>query len=347
MPLQGANPTPSFGGFGLKRRVFSLPTLVSLALAVAFLVFLVTRFDLDVGATWSQVRDSNPWLVAVALLVHYATFPFRGARWRRLLNNVHQAGDFVPGVAYCSQLVLLGWFANSVGWFRLGDAYRAYLYRQENAASFSTTIGTLLAERMLDALLVVFLLLAVLPFLVGGSSISWVVVAMASALAAVLLLLLAALVWARDYAQRILPPWLALRYQRFRQGTLGSFRKVHLLLIWGLLAWLAEIARLYLVVQALGLDLSFPMVTFIALASSLLTLVPTPGGFGAVEPGVAGLVVRLTALSSTAAAALVVVDRSISYLSVILVGAALFFGRQFFRRHSAPIASGSGPSRSS
>ncbi|PKB78081.1 MAG: hypothetical protein BZY88_20030 [SAR202 cluster bacterium Io17-Chloro-G9] len=326
----------------LKRRVFSVPTLVSLALAVAFLVFLVTKLDLDIGATWSKIRETNPWYVVAAMVVHYATFPFRGARWQRLLRNTNQPDDPVPGVAYCSQLVLLGWFANSVGWFRLGDAYRAYLYREENAASFSRTIGTLLAERMLDAALVVFLLALALPFLVGGGGFSWAVLATAAGLAAVLVLVLAALVWAGNWVNRFLPPWLALRYQRFQQGTLGSFQKVPLLSVLGLLAWLAEIARLYLVVQALGLDLSFPLVTFIALASSLLTLVPTPGGFGAVEPGIAGLLVRLTALSSTTAAALVVVDRSISYLSVILAGAALFLGRQWFRR--VPTAMGPSPS---
>jgi len=318
----------------LKRRVFSLPTVVSLAVAAAFLVFLITRFDLDVGAAWSQIRGANPWLAAAALLVHYATFPFRGARWQRLLRNTSQPEDRVPSVAYCSQLVLLGWFANSVGWFRLGDAYRAYLYREENGASFSRTIGTLLAERILDAALVLVLLAAALPFLVAGGGISWAVVATAAGLSVVLVVFLGALVSARNWANRILPEPLALRYQRFQQGTLGSFQKVPLLCLWGLLAWLAEIGRLYLVAEALGLDLSFPLVTFIALASSLLTLAPTPGGFGAVEPGVAWLILRLTALSSPAAAALVALDRTISYLSVILTGAALFFLRQLFRRAS-------------
>jgi len=128
---------------------------------------------------------------------------------------------------------------------------------------------------------------------------------------------------------------------------LGSFQKVPLLCFWGLLAWLAEIARLYLVVQALGLDLSFPLVTFIALASSLLTLVPTPGGFGAVEPGVVWLVLRLTALSSPAAAALVALDRTISYLSVILTGAGLFLLRQLFRPAPALIESTTDPSAGS
>ena len=100
---------------------------------------------------------------------------------------------------------------------------------------------------------------------------------------------------------------------------------------------MAEVGRLYLVVQALDLDIGFPLVIFLTLANSLLTLVPTPGGFGAVESGVAGLVVRLSTLTGSVAAALVLVDRAITYLSVIAVGAALFIGRQAFHRRSVPI----------
>ena len=111
----------------IKGRAFSVPALVSLTLAGAFLAFLATRFDVDLGDAWNHVAGSNPWYLALALLVHYTTFPIRGARWRLLLRNT-QGGDApVPGVSYFSQLILLGWFANSVSWFRLGDAYRAYL----------------------------------------------------------------------------------------------------------------------------------------------------------------------------------------------------------------------------
>jgi uncharacterized membrane protein YbhN (UPF0104 family) len=330
------------GPMSIRRRVFSLPTLVSLVLAAAFLIFLITRFDLDLGATWSHIRESNPWLVAAALLVHYITFPFRGARWQRLLRNIHGQDDGpegagrmpalpVPSIGYCSQLVLLGWFANSVGWFRLGDAYRAYLYRQEQSASFSRTMGTLLAERILDAVLVAALLLVATPFVIGEGNVSLMVAAVGVALVAVLASALLALVWARSLAARVLPDWLSVRYQRFQEGTLGSFQKVPLLTFLGLLAWLAEVLRLYLVGLALGLDLSLFVATYVALAGSLLTLVPTPGGLGAVESGVVGLLVRLSALPVDAAAAVVVVDRSISYLSIIVIGAILFLVRQVFR----------------
>lgn len=313
----------------LKRRVLSASTLVSVALAGAFLAFLVTRFQVDLGATRDLVRGSNPWYLALALLVHYTTFFFRSVRWRLLLQNTQDGGKAVPGAGYLAQLVLLGWFANSVAWFRLGDAYRAYLYWEEQGAPFSTTIGTILAERALDTILVVGLLLAAAPFLVSGDTqASGTVLGIAVGLLALLGMGLLVMVWARRWLARRLPRWLAEGYQRFYAGALGSFRRLPQATLWGLLGWLAEVARLYLVAVALGLDLGLALVVFLTLANSLLTLVPTPGGFGAVESGVAGLAVRLAALPASAAAALVLVDRAISYLSVILVGAVLFLFRQ-------------------
>lgn len=307
----------------------SLPAIVSLVLAALFLVFMITRFDVDLGATWDRVKNSNPWYLALAFVVHYTTFLFRGVRWRLLLQNAAAPGTPVPGVFYCSQLVLLGWFANSVGWLRLGDAYRAYLYRDEQNESFSRAIGTILAERALDTVLVAALTVAAAPFLLdSGDSVTWVVLALAVSLALGLAMVLAGMTWARGLLLRRLPAWMGVRYERFHQGTMGSFQRLPMATVWGLLGWAAEIGRMYLVVQALGFDISFALVVFLTLANSLLTLIPTPGGVGAVESGVGGLAVRLSSLSASAAAALVLIDRAITYISVIILGAALFLARQ-------------------
>ena len=320
----------------IKRRLFSLPTLVSLALAGAFLAFLITRFDVDLGHTWDQVKGSNVWLLVAAVAVHYTTFIFRGARWRMLLQNTQEPGTPLPGVLYCSQLVLLGWFVNAVAWLRLGDAYRAYLYREEQNASFSRTIGTILAERIFDGVLVVVLVVIAVPFLVrSGGGAAWTLLAVAAVAVAVLASVVVVMVSAREWALRKLPTWMAERYSRFHQGTLGSFRRIVPVTLLGLLAWMAEVARLYLVVRALDLNLGFPLVIVLTMANSLLSQVPTPGGVGAVEPGVAGLAVRLSRLSSSVTLALVVVDRAITYLSIIIVGALVFLGRQAMRRPRA------------
>jgi uncharacterized protein (TIRG00374 family) len=301
-------------------------------LAGLFLVFIITRFDIDLGAVWDQVKDANPWYLGLAFIVHYTTFFFRGVRWRLLLQNAAAPGTPVPGALYCSQLVLLGWFANSVGWLRLGDAYRAYLYRDEQNGSFSRTIGTILAERALDTVLVVVLMVAAAPFLLEkDDTITWIVMGLAVSLVFGLAMILVAMTWARGLLLRRLPAWMGVRYERFHQGTMGSFQRLPMATVWGLLGWAAEIARMYLVVQALGFDISFALVVFLTLANSLLTLVPTPGGVGAVESGVGGLAVRLSSLTASAAAALILVDRVITYISVIVLGAVLFLVRQAAR----------------
>jgi len=306
-----------------------LPAIVSFVLGALFLAFIITRFDVDLSATWDRVTGANPWLLALAIAVHYTTFIFRGVRWRLLLQNTSVPGASVPGILYCSQLVLLGWFANSVGWLRLGDAYRAYLYRDEQNGSFSRTIGTILAERALDTILVALLMMAAVPFLLDrGNSVTWIVLGLAVSLVLGLAVILVAMTWAKGLLLRRMPPWLALRYDRFHQGTMGSFQRLPQATVWGLLGWAAEIARMYLVVEALGFDISFALVVFLTLANSLLTLVPTPGGVGAVESGVGGLAVRLSSLTATAAAALVLIDRAITYISVIVLGAVLFVARQ-------------------
>lgn len=312
----------------IARRVFSLPTVISLAIALALLVFLWFRFDVDLAATWSQIREANPLYLALAITVHYSSFFFRGLRWRLLLHNVRQPHEPDPGRLHCSLLILLGWFANSVSFFRLGDAYRAYLYHDERRASFSRTMGTVVSERALDLGIVILLLALTLPFLAGSNPAAAMTLAAAAGILLTVMGLALLLLYLTRRAQgQWLPPWLAGRYHRFRDGILGSFRQVPLATGWGVLGWLAEVARMYFVILALGLELSEPLVVIATLANSVLTLVPTPGGLGAVEWGLAGLLAQLSALSIAAIAALVLVDRFITYLSVVVVGGILFLTR--------------------
>ena len=339
IPLKDANGRAA--PQSIARRVFSLPSIISLAVALALLVFLWFRFDVDLAETGRQLRAADPFYLALAVVIHYSAFLFRGLRWQLLLSNVRETGEARPGLWHCSQLIVLGWFANSVSFFRLGDAYRAYLYHDDRGASFSRTMGTILSERVLDTAIIILLLAIALPFLAGSNpEAAWLLAAISGALVAGLGLLLLLLYATRKAQGRRLPAWLAGRYRQFQAGTLGSFRRVPLATAWGLLSWLAEVARIYLVTLALGLDLSGPLVVFATLANSVLTLAPTPGGLGAVEWGLAGLLNQLSTLSIAAIAALVLLDRSITYLSVIVVGSVLFLARWIarLRRKGLPAA---------
>ena len=329
----------------IRRGLLSIPTLISFALALSFILFLVTRFDLDWGATWDNVRDGNIWLYLSAIASYYLSFLFRGIRWRMMAENaqVHRdPGAHLPSVLQSSKLILLGWFANAVTWFRLGDAYRAYAFAQESKGSFPRIMGTVLAERILDMVSVFGLLVVGAFLLISGKDISpspiWLVVSLLMALALAALLILMRLYGLR--LARLLPNRLQEAYHSFHQGTLDSLRsRLPMLAALGLMGWFLEVARLALVFQALGLEMNLPLIIFVALAHALLTALPiTPGGLGLAEPGMVGIL--LLSLNASDAVSVALVDRSITYVSIIVFGGSLFLARHLFRPRSSDVGSG-------
>jgi uncharacterized protein (TIRG00374 family) len=196
-------------------------------------------------------------------------------------------------------------------------------------------MGTVVAERIIDVALVAILVsIAVVWLVASGTGTSWLFVLVAFAMLALAVVALTGLRVLRPWLQRVLPRRLAGVFDRFYQGTVGSFRQMPFVVILGLLGWLSEVGRLYFVSQSLGVSLPMPTVIFVTLANAMLTLAPfTPGGLGIVEPGVVGLLVL--SVSRTDAVSLALMDRSISYLSVIVAGALLFIARQVWKRRRA------------
>ena len=66
-----------------------------------------------------------------------------------------------------------------------------------------------------------------------------------------------------------------------------------------------------------------------ALTIAVLSTIPTPGGFGFVEGGLTGVLIFL-GLGDTQALTLTIVDRSISWISIIVIGGTMFVSWQTF-----------------
>ena len=255
---------------------------MSFAVGIALIVFLATRFELDWSRTLENVRTMNPTLYLVAALCYYLSFVFRGLRWRILSQSagVETAPDRqLPTVIQYSQFIIIGWFVNSVAWLRLGDAYRAYTLSDETRSSFSWSLGTIFAERIMDMATIFGLML------VGAVAFS-----LTSDFSSVVYIVSAAFVMATVLSVVML--------------------------------WRLEIGRLYFVVRALGFDIPLSLVLVAALGHAILSTVPTPGGIGAVEPGVTGLLIL--SMTRHDAASVALLDRSITYLSVIVIGGIIF-----------------------
>ncbi|MXW31337.1 MAG: flippase-like domain-containing protein, partial [Chloroflexi bacterium] len=120
----------------LKRRLLTPKTGIPLVALILVIALLTNKVDIGFSDTWEHITTLNPWWYVLAFVSHYTTFVFRGARWRALIANAHRhGGGPPPSVAYAGRVILMGWFVNSVTWFRMGDAYRAYAYASDTNTS--------------------------------------------------------------------------------------------------------------------------------------------------------------------------------------------------------------------
>jgi uncharacterized protein (TIRG00374 family) len=336
------------------KRLGDWRTLLSFGIAAAILVFAVSKAGINWGTALHTLRHANLALFGLAFVVYYASFPIRTYRWRCLMRNANH-GALQHKIARfplldLTQILYLSWFANVVIPAKLGDVYRAYLARRWLGVSLSRTVGTILAERILD-LVVLFPLLLVSAFLTFQAKLlSTHDSKITYALGVGLILAVVAggvlvVIWrAGDSVLRVLPHRVHDIYLHFRHGAIHSFGNEAPALVGQTVAvWLLEGARLTCILWALGLlapGKVGPMAAlFLALGSSVLTTLPlTPGGLGFVEPFIFTVLALLgVAGGISTGAAVAVLDRLISYLSIAVIGFFLYALTD--KAHVAPAAS--------
>lgn len=325
--MQPAAVPPSAGASrsALRDRFMDPRTLISFGILAVVLFVVLTHVQLDYGQSLRAISQTNLWLYGLAFIAFYLSFVVRTVRWEILLRNTGESNRF--GELF--HIIILAWFANCVLPAKMGDFYRAYLLRQQTEVSGSKGLGTIFSERALDFLVLMSLL--VLSGLISFRSsvparfVPALVVGLILALALVVGLL--ALRFSHRHLGTLLPERFRERASRFRHGLLSAFHgQIPLLLGLTVLVWLAESTRLFLVVQALPLHVSLNLaqIMFIALVASLLTTIPAlPGGLVLVEGGIITVLVFFH-LTASQALSVAILDRIISYWSLIVVGFVVF-----------------------
>lgn len=337
-PQAGSAATPIDGPAedvqgSLRRRLLSPHTLVSFAVAIALLWFVTRRLDLDPAAIWAQIRRASPLVLLGAFVLWYGSFFVRAWRWRRMIAAADTGGASgwtVPPTPGLAEIVALSWFANSLVPGKLGDAYRGYLLKRDGNVPFSTGLGTILAERFVDAMMLL-VVLAGSALLVFGNHLP-PQAGPALTLGAILLVVATiglGVMWlTRDTLVRYLPYRVQGAYARLHGAVFGSLRRPALLLGVGLLLWFGDGMRVWLVARSLDAGIPPTVAILIAVMGALLTIVPfTPAGLGVVELGVGSMLIGVFGLDPVLAGSIIVLDRVVAYWSLLAVGAVLYARR--------------------
>ncbi len=291
-------------------------------IVLALFLIALPGFELDTLVGYVLAADPA-WLLA-AFVIYYLGFPLRGYRWSILLRGI---GAKVS-VRDSTEIIFVSWLVNSVVPAKLGEVYRAWLLKINYPVSLSATFGTIFIERIFDIFAIVILGLgaAFWSFRDGLDDTVRTIMFVGIVVVVVLAIALFSL---RNFGQRLverlpLPHRAKELYERFEEGVFSADRRtLPVVAVLTVLIWTTEALRLLFVVDSLGFDISLGIsgAFFVALVASLLTAVPfTPAGLGIVEAGIVGLLTVVYQADPNEAAAIALVDRAISVLSVIVLG---------------------------
>src|SRR5919201_5506859 len=294
----------------MQRRALLLPAAVSMAALVA--------------VVWWASRQKMPELpaasvalprLAAALGLYALASGLRGERWLRLLRRCSaRLGRFD---AYA--ITTVGYMGNNALPARAGDILKSVLSSRQAGTPTADGFGTLVAERVLDAvaLVLVFAVLVTtlsLPLGVEGWMIALVIGGVAVALAAAALLGrdTGAGRRVRELAARLLAP----------TRSLWSVAGVGLLAL-SVVLWLVE-GSVYAVLGAVaGLHLSLLDGLYVMALANLVALVPAAPGYVGTFDAAVILAVGLVAGGTHAAAlAYAVVVRFVLFVPITVVGLA-------------------------
>jgi glycosyltransferase 2 family protein len=249
-------------------------------------IWLVLR-SVDVGQTVEILRAADlGWIGLVGAFV-VIDLLMRALRWQRLVAPIGHVG-FLPMLGY----LLIGYLANNVLPARLGELVRSHYLGDREGLSRTTTLGTVVVERVVDFVVVVAIAsAAILVLSVRGIVANAVLVGVA--LAALLAAGIAVGVAAHRLpgAERIAV--IASRWPRLTDlagklrgglAVAGKPRTLGEALVLSLLAWGATVLAFAAAGQAVGIELTIGQASLLAAGVALVTAIPAgPANLGTFE----------------------------------------------------------------
>ncbi len=308
------------------------------AVVVVVSVYLSMR-EIDFQAFVKEIQSANLWIALLPIPIMLLSHWLRAIRWRTILRPVME----VNSLTNMFSAIMVGYFFNNV-MPRGGEIMRPYVYAKREKKSFSTIFSTIVIERLLDVLTLLFLfalallisketIMSAMPeeqnwnsfiyILVGG-----ILVVAVCLYPPVMNMLLEKLVKPISYK---FYEKLSEIFGKFKQGfriiqTPSMYARVGLesLGIWACYA-IPMYIHFYCFSFSADIHLGITDALFLLVVSGIgVSIAPTPGGVGVFHLVVGTAIMTLYGLTKEQAMAYATVNHFINMMFQIVVGLAFF-----------------------
>jgi uncharacterized membrane protein YbhN (UPF0104 family) len=299
-------------------RRFALIQVVFSVIALGAVIWWASRQDAPVFPSGTQ---AIVWLVAGAGLYALATL-VRAERWHRIL---HRTGvDATRSDSY--GLTTVGYMGNNVLPARAGEMLRVVLMNRRTGASKRTLIGTILAERLLDAIALASIFVVVVFGVLRNTTLPSNRPYLLAGIAAGVLAALALAVWMLRRHHVVTRIREFMRPMAGAPRALLSFEGLFLLAV-SFAIWALEASVYLTVARALHIDVGTMDSLYLVALTNLFAMIPAaPGYVGTFD---AAVIFGVKAIGDTGSAAVsyLLLLRFLLFVPITLVGLVVLVTR--------------------
>ena len=300
----------------MKIRIIQI--VVGLACTLFFLALALYRVPLEaVGAT---IASANPICIAAAMSVYAVNLSLRAWRWQIILHPV-------ATIRYSTvaRALVVGYGLNAIMPARLGELFRAELLKKDLGLSRTSTLSSIVVERLFDGLTVIGCLGLGLLLAARQDTAALVnVLVIASAFFGVILLVALFLAGPGTSGAFARSPRLSAQLMMVRQALhILRTRRIVAVALLTLIIYLPDTLSLWLIVKAVGLQLSFADTLVLLGAASLSTLLPSGPAFLGTLQFAYALVIEFAGAPRAVGIAAATLDQLFILLPIALIAAGI------------------------
>lgn len=294
---------------------------------LGFLVLLAVSFIGDLRRVIQTVRDFDWRLYPLALLLTLVNYTLRFYKWHFYLGLIG-----AKGIGWQESLQLfIGGFPLAVTPGKVGEALKAVWLNQRSGVSVERGVSVVVAERLSDGLAV--LLLSVSGIISYPQYWAVFVTVLIFGLLFIVISQFRTLVmWFLETGEKVpVVSRFVHNLREFYEGSSVLFKPIPALIGIGLgtVSWLWEGVGFYLILLGLGLEPSIQLAAsaiFILAFSTIVGAVSAlPGGLGAAEASIAGMLALVLGLNATLAAAATLLIRLATLWFGVGLGLVVWF----------------------
>ncbi len=140
------------------KKIFSIIKYIFF-LSIGFLLLWLVFRKLEISTVIAEMRSANYWWLGLAMIIAIISHVFRAMRWNILINHM----GYKTKTRTTFYAVMVGYLANTAV-PRLGEVTRCGVLSRKTKAPFDALVGSVIAERFFDLIVLLLLIFLVIIF---------------------------------------------------------------------------------------------------------------------------------------------------------------------------------------